>query len=136
MADYTPPAGNDVDFTFTGGYTAPAGGNVNFLSGTTANVVVVSVSRTTVYNSSVKPGFDFTIVTWTSDLAGPYVMEMGGTSYGTGDTLVSGAVTYNVEMETTITDDMIESTSSYAGSDTYRINIYVQNEDDIWNPQD
>ena len=136
MADYTPPAGDDVDFTFTGDYTAPAGDDVDLLFGDVANIVVVSVSRTEVYSSSVAPGFDSTTVIWTSDLGGPYVMEMGGTGYGTGDTLVSGTVTYNVEMETTITDDMIEGASSYAGSDTYRINIYVQSEDDIWNPQD
>jgi len=136
MADYTPPAGDDVDFTFEGNYTAPAGDSVNLIFGTTATVVVVSVSRTDVYSTSIAPGFDSTTVIWTSNLEGPYVIEMGGTGYGTGDVLVSGAVTYNVETETTITDDMIEGASSYAGSDTYRINIYVQSEDGIWNPQD
>ena len=136
MADYTPPAGDDVDFTFEGNYTAPDGDDVNLLFGATANVVVVSVSRTDVYSTSIAPGLDSTTVVWTTDLAGPYVMEMGGTAYGTGDTLVSGTATYNVDMEATITDDMIEAASSYAGSDTYRINIYVQSEDGIWNLQD
>ena len=135
MADYTPPAGNDVDFTFQGGYTAPAGDAVNLLFGTVPTVVVSNVSRTSVYSNSVMPGFDTTVITWTSSVEGPYVIELGGTGQGTGDTLASGTVTYNVDMEHTITHSMIENASSYAGPDTYQINIYVQSEDGIWNPQ-
>jgi hypothetical protein len=135
MADYTPPAGNDVDFTFDGGYTAPDGDNVNFLFGTVADVVVSNVSRTNVYGSSVMPGFDSTVVTWASSIEGPYVIELGGSGQGTGDVLVSGTCTYNIDMETTITDSMLEGAASYDGSGNYQINIYVQSEDNLWNPQ-
>jgi len=135
MADYTPPAGDDVDFTFTGDYTAPAGNHVNFIFGTVAEVVVSSVSRTNVYGSSVMPGLDDTRVIWASSLEGPYVMELGGSGYGTGDVLVSGTVTYNLDMETVISGSMLEAASSYDGSGTYQINIYVQSDEGIWNPQ-
>lgn len=136
MADYTPPLGDDVDFTFSGDYTAPDGDQVNFLFGIIATVLVTDVSRTSVYGSSVVPGVDFTVITWTTTEDGPYVIEMGGTGYGTGDTIASGTAVSYYDMKNTITDDEIEAAASYAGSDSYRFDIYVQSEDGIWNPQD
>ena len=142
MADYTPPLGNDVDFTFTGSYTPPDGDDVDFsfeeTDGgiTTAVITIISVSRDTIYDDTLFPGFDETVVVWSSSIAGPYQIEVGGDAVNTGDVVVSGTVVNNIPMYTTITTDMIEACSSFSGAGQYQISIYVQNEDSEWNPQE
>ncbi|RLA03961.1 MAG: hypothetical protein DRQ47_04185 [Gammaproteobacteria bacterium] len=135
MADYTPPAGDEVDFTFEGGYTAPAGDQVNFLFGLVATITISSVSRTTIYDDSLIPGFDTSRIRWSSDTPGPYLIEMGGTGAETGDTLASGNAIADYGMEILITDELIEAAPSFTGSDSYQFSIYVKSSDNIWNPQ-
>lgn len=135
MVDYTPPSGNAVNFTFTGGYTAPDGDNTNFFFGEVAVVTVHSVSRNSMYAADVMPGFDEVRVMWYVDRDGPYQIELGGTGYGTGDALASGTAIGGLIYEHTFTDDQLESAAGYTGAGSYRYNIYVKSEDDIWTPQ-
>lgn len=129
MSTYTPPSGDAVDFTFTGGYTAPDGDDVNFLFGTVASIVS-SFALDAVYDED---GFDKLIIRWTSDGDGDYRIEMGGTGANTGDLMASGYCVADVEVETIVTYDEIAAAGSYSGDGTYRFNIYVKSEDDIWN---
>lgn len=142
MADYIPPLGDNVDFTFDGGYTAPNGDDVDFsFTGdsevvTIAIITIHSISRDIIYDDALFPGFDDTKVVWSSSITGPYQIEVGGTAANTGDTIVSGTVVDNIHMITTITDDMLESCTTFSGDGQYQISIYVQNENLEWNPQE
>lgn len=129
MSTYTPPSGDAVDFTFTGGYTVPDGDDVNFLFGTVASIVS-SFSLDTIYDDD---GFDKVIIRWTSDAAGDYRIELGGTGAETGDLLASGYCVASVENENIVTFDEISAAGNYTGFGTYRFNIYVKSEDNVWN---
>ena len=133
MADYTPPSGDAVDFTFEGGYSAPDGDSVNLLFGIVADVDLPagSPSRSTFYSDT---GFDRTIVKWSSSAAGQFRVEMGGTGANTGDLIASGACAADQNMITEITYAQVAAAGSFAGEDTYRFNIYVKSSDDIWTP--
>jgi hypothetical protein len=128
MSSYTPPAGDEVDFTFSGGYTAPDGDAVNFAFGLIASVVS-SFSMSDVYDAD---GFDQMVIRWTSDIDGTYRIEMGGTGVNTGDLLASGSCIGNLEVENIITFAQISAASSYTGPGAYRFNIYVRSSDGIW----
>jgi len=128
MTTYTPPSGDAVDFTFSGGYTAPDGDAVNFAFGLIATVVS-SFSMTDVYDVD---GFDQMVVRWTSDIDGTYRIEMGGTGVNTGDLLASGSCIANLEVENIITFAEISAASGYTGVGDYRFNIYVRSSDGIW----
>jgi len=129
MSTYTPPSGDAVDFTFTGGYTAPDGADVNFLFGIVASIVS-SFSLDAVYDDD---GFDRVVIRWTSDVDGDYRIELGGTGAETGDLLASGYCPADVENENVITFNEISAAGNYTGFGTYRFNIYVQSADGIWN---
>lgn len=128
MTTYTPPTGDAVDFSFSGGYTAPAGDKVNFAFGLIATVVS-SFSMTDIYDED---GFDQMVIRWTSDIDGTYRIEMGGTGVNTGDLIASGICIGNLEVENIITMAQISAASEYDGAGTYRLNIYVKSMDDIW----
>ncbi len=128
MTTYTPPAGDAVNFTFSGDYTAPDGDAVNFAFGLIATVVS-SFSMSDVYDED---GFNQMVVRFTSDIDGTYRIEMGGTGVNTGDLLVSGACIGDLEVENTITVAQIQSAVSYSGYGEYRLNIYVKSTDNIW----
>jgi len=130
MADYTPPAGNDVDFSFDGGYSAPSGDGVNFLFGTVAEVVS-EASMEVVYDEA---GLSSVIIRWTSTETGDYKIEMGGTGVTTGDLLASGHCIADMEMENVLTATAIKAATSYTGDGSYRFNIYVKSSDEIWTP--
>jgi hypothetical protein len=130
MADYTPPAGDDVDFTFDGGYSAPSGDSVNFLFGEVASVVS-DASMDVVYDEA---GLSNVIIRWTSDMNGDYRIEMEGTGVNTGDLMASGYAIADMEMENVFTATEIKAASGYSGDGTYRFNIYVKSPDDIWSP--
>jgi len=129
MSTYTPPSGDAVDFTFAGGYTAPDGDDVNFLFGTVASIVS-SFSLDAIYDDD---GFDKVIIRWTSDADGDYRIEIGGTGANTGDLVASGYCVADMEVENIITLDDIETAIGGPADGTYRFNIYVKSEDDIWN---
>lgn len=133
MADYTPPDGDAVNFTFEGGYSAPDGDDVNLLFGlvATVNNLDDSPSRLTFYSDT---GFNRTIIKWTSDTAGEYRIEMGGTGANTGDLIAAGACPANTEMVNEITFSDISGAAGYTGEGEYRFNIYVKSSDDIWTP--
>jgi hypothetical protein len=128
MSTYTPPAGDAVNFTFSGDYTAPDGDAVNFAFGLIATVVS-SFSMSDVYDED---GFNQMVVRFTSDIDGTYRIEMGGTGVNTGDLLASGACIGDLEVENTITVTQIKAATSYSGYGEYRLNIYVKSTDDIW----
>jgi len=128
---YTPPAGDAVNFSFTGGYSAPNGDEVHFLFGTVGVITINSVSRATIGDID---GFDRSIINWQSDIAGEYVVEMGGSGHDTGDLLESGSIPANTPYETEITDTDITTASGFVGEASYEFNIYVKSEDDIWTP--
>ena len=122
MSSYTPPAGDEVDFTFSGGYA------VNFAFGLIASVVS-SFSMSDIYDAD---GFDQMVIRWTSDIDGTYRIEMGGTGVNTGDLLASGSCVGDLEVENIITFAQISGASSYTGEGSYRFNIYVRSSDGIW----
>ena len=128
MSTYTPPAGDAVNFTFSGDYTAPDGDAVNFAFGLIATVVS-SFSMSDVYDED---GFNQMVIRFTSDIDGTYRIEMGGTGVNTGDLLASGSCIGNLELENTITVAQIKAAGSYSGYGEYRINIYVKSTDNIW----
>jgi hypothetical protein len=128
MAEYTPPQGDAVDFSFSGGYSPPDGDNVDFIFGLIATVVS-SFAISDIYNAD---GFDEMVVRWTSNIDGTYRIEMGGTGNNTGDLLASGSCIAGLEIEDVITFDQISAASSYSGAGAYRINIYVRSVDGIW----
>lgn len=135
MANYTPPSGDAVNFTFSGSYTPPSGDDVDLLFGTTATVTVIeppeSPSR---LSFSGDTGFDRTTVKWSSDISGEYRIELGGSGANTGDLLAAGACVAGKEMQNTITYNDVTTASGYSGAGQYRINIYVKSEDDLWTP--
>jgi hypothetical protein len=132
MADYTPPSGDSVNFSFTGGYSAPEGDAVHLLFGAVADVDLAtnSPSRSTIYSDT---GFDRTFVSWTSSITGEYRIEMGGSGANTGALLVGGVCIADQEMINEITYTDITTASGYEGAGEYRVNIYVKSSDDIWN---
>ena len=134
MADYTPPSGDDVDFSFSGGYSAPEGDNVNLLFGIVADIDIPpgSPSRLSTFYSDT--GFERTIVRWTSSAAGQYRIEMGGTGAETGDLIATGTCAADTDMLNTITFADISGAAGYTGEGEYRFNIYVKSSDDIWTP--
>lgn len=131
---YTPPAGDNVNFTFSGGYTAPSGDNVNFLYGTIATIAVNSISRNRVIDDSSHLGYTTSVVRWSSTVGGPYRIEVGGSGVNTGDLVKSGNTLANFNFRTDITDSDIEGATTFSGSGSYRFNIYVKSNDNIWNP--
>jgi len=128
---YTPPSGDAVNFSFTGGYSAPDGDQVHFLFGIVAVITINSVSRATIGNDD---GFDRSVINWQSSAAGDYRVEMGGTGQSTGDLIESGTIPEDLPIETEISDTDITTASGYAGEQSYRFNIYVKSSDDIWTP--
>jgi len=128
MSTYTPPAGDAVNFSFSGDYTAPDGDAVNFAFGLIATVVS-SFSMSDIYDEQ---GFNQMIIRWTSDIDGTYRIEMGGTGVNTGDLMASGSCIGSLEVENTITMAIISGAAGYTGPGDYRFNIYVKSLDDIW----
>ncbi len=128
MSTYTPPTGDAVNFSFEGSYTAPNGDNVNFAFGLIAEVVS-DFSISDVYDAD---GFDQLVVRWTSDIDGTYRLELGGSGVNTGDLLTSGSCIADWEVENIIAMSDITTASGYAGSGSYRFNIYVRSTDGIW----
>lgn len=134
MASYTPPVGNDVDFTFTSGYTPPSGDDVDLYFGIVGSVNIDSVSRDTIFDDAVQNGFDRAIIKWHASIDGDYRIELGGTGALTGELLFSGRTLANFTMRHTIDDSIIEAATSYSGTGPYRFNVYVKSSDDIWSP--
>jgi len=133
---YTPPSPDSVNFNFTGIYTPPAGDDVDILFGTIPQVTVLNVSRTTIYDASVQPGFNTTTIKWTSDVLGPYQIEVGGEEATEGYVVASGTAIPGITMENLIDDADIEAVTSFSGTGTYEFNIYVKSSDNIWNSTD
>lgn len=131
---YTPPSGDSVDFTFSGGYNPPAGDDVDFLFGIVALVTIDSVSSNNIFDDTLNVGNTMTVVRWHSTAAGPYRVEIGGDGVNTGDLADSGNTFANFSVRNEITDTDIEAATSFSGSGSYRFNVYVQSDDDIWTP--
>lgn len=128
---YTPPAGDAVNFTFTGDYTAPEGDQVHFLFGVVACVTIEHVSRTTLTNQT---GFDTSTIKWNSSASGPYRVEVGGSGQATGGLIDSGYCAADASVDTEVQDDDVTTWSGFTGAGSYRFNVYVQSVDDIWTP--
>ncbi len=128
---YTPPDGDSVNFSFTGGYSAPTGDAVHFLFGIVAGITVNSISRTTVSDAN---GFNTTIVNWQSSVAGTYSFEIGGTGRSTGGVVETGNIIAGYPIDTEISFTDVTTWSGYTGETSYRLNIYVLSADDIWTP--
>lgn len=133
---YTPPAGDNVNFTFEGGYTPPAGNNVDFLFGVVAYVTIDSISRNIIYDDQTADGFNRSIIRWKADAPGDYRIELGGDGVSTGDLIESGATYANFQVRTEITDADLEAATTFSGVGSYRFNVYVESEDGIWTPYD
>lgn len=131
---YTPPSGDNVDFTFQGGYVPPPGDNVDFLFGTIAVITIDSISRNVIYDDQAIPGLNTSVIRWTSTAAGPYRIEMSGDSVGTGDLIKSGNTFANFSVRTELTDSDIEGATTFSGAGSYRFNVYVKSDDDVWTP--
>lgn len=131
---YTPPSGDNVDFTFQGGYVPPPGDNVDFLFGTVAVITIDSISRNTIYDDQALEGFNSSVIRWRSSAPGPYRIEMGGGGVGTGDLLKSGNTFANFSVRTELTDADIEGATTFSGAGSYRFNVYVKSDDEIWTP--
>jgi len=131
---YTPPLGNDVDFSFQGGYISPTGNNVDFLSGIVAAITIGNVSRDIIYDDQILTGFDTSVVRWQSSASGAYRMEVGGDNVGTGYLVKSGNTTRHLSIKTNLTDTDIEGVTTFSGEGVYRFNIYVKSVDDVWSP--
>ncbi len=130
---YTPPAGDNVNFSFLGSYTPPAGDNVNFFFGIVAGITINSVSRTYI---SDKPGFGTTIVNWQSSDSGAYSFEIGGSGQGSGGIVETGSIIADHPINTTVNYTDVTTWSGFAGEITYRLNVYVLSSDDFWTPYD
>lgn len=126
MADYTPPDGDDVNFSFTGSYSVPDGDDVNFYFGLVATISMFDPSRFTVYSGTA----DTTILRWRSDIDGDYRVRVGGTDYSDGYLYDSGWVPADYIMTHEFTVDDFISASLGAGE--HEINVYVLSSDDIW----
>lgn len=131
---YTPPAGDNVDFTFQGGYVPPAGDNVDFLFGIVAVITIDSVSSNKIFDASLAVGNSKSVVRWTSTTAGPYRVEIDGTGVSSGFLTASGNTFANFSIRNEITNTDLEAATSFSGSGSYRFNVYVKSEDDIWTP--
>jgi hypothetical protein len=131
---YTPPSGDNVNFTFSGGYTPPAGDGVDFLFGVVALVTINSVSANKIFDDALNVGNTTSVIRWQSTAAGPYRIEVGGDGANTGDLVKSGNTFANFMVRNEITDTDLENATSFSGSGSYRFNVYVQSEDDIWTP--
>lgn len=131
---YTPPAGDSVNFGASGDYTPPAGNDVNFLFGTAAYITIQSVSRSTIYDDAAVPGFNTAVVRWKSSVDGPYRIEIGGSGAETGYLVKSGNTFADFSVRTDITDTTIEGATTFSGAGSYRFNVYVKSEDDVWTP--
>jgi len=129
MANYTPPNGDDVNFSFPTGYNAPDGDDVNFLFGLVASFSMLDPSRNIIYNND---GFGETILTWESDIAGDYRIEIGGDAVFEGDLIDSGYVPAEYTMRYMLTDSDITTASGYSGAGDYVVNVYVKSSDNIW----
>lgn len=131
---YTPPAGDNVNFTFTGGYTPPAGDGVDFLFGVVAIITIDSVSKNKIFDDALGVGNNSAVIRWRSTAAGPYRVEVGGTGANSGDLVKSGSTFANFSIRNEITDTDLEGAASFSGTGSYRFNVYVKSEDDIWTP--
>jgi len=131
---YTPPSGDNVDFTFQGGYVPPAGDDVDFLFGIVAAITIESISRNIIYDDQLHTGFTTSVVRWQSSASGPYRMEIGGTGVSSGYLLQEGNTFGNFIVRTDITDDDIEGSTTFSGAGSYQFNIYVKSADNIWTP--
>jgi hypothetical protein len=127
---YTPPAGDDVNFVFTGEYTPPSGDGVDFYFGLVATISLDGISRDNVRDDS---GFEKTFVRWYSSIPGEYRVELGGSAVYQGKLIDSGWVAANDTVENTITWQDITTWSGYTGVGNYNINVYVKSSDNIWN---
>lgn len=126
MADYTPAAGDDVNFSFLGGYDVPDGDDVNFLFGLVANISMFDPSRNTVY-SGVS---DTTILRWRSDIEGDYRIRIGGTNYDDGYLYDEGWVPAEYIMKHEFTAADFDAAG--LGPGEHGVNVYVLSEDNIW----
>jgi len=131
---YTPPSGDNVNFTFSGGYTPPAGDGVDFLFGVVALVTIDSVSKNRIYDDTLNVGNTRSVIRWHSTAAGPYRVEIGGDGANSGELVKSGNTFANFVVRNEITDADLEAATSFSGTGSYRFNVYVQSEDDIWTP--
>ena len=130
MATYTPPAGDDVDFIFSGSYASPEGDEVDFIFGEVAIVTVTEASRSIMSDIAA---FDTLRMRWYSSLDGEYRVEMGGNGHHTGDLMESGSCLSNLIVETFIDDTDVTTASGYGGEGEYKMNVYVKSADDVWN---
>jgi len=129
MADYTPPAGDDVNFSFTGGYEVPDGDDVNFLFGLVATISMFDPSRYTLYDNE---SADTTILRWRSDIEGDYRVRIGGTDHTNGYLYDEGWVPAEYIMKHMFTTaDFI---AAGLGAGDHSVNVYVLSEDGIWSP--
>jgi len=128
MADYTPPDGDDVNFSFDAGYDVPDGDDVNFFFGLVATISMFDPSRYTVYSGTA----DTTILRWRSDIEGDYRVRIGGTDHTDGYLYDEGWVPaeYIMKHELTVADLV---TAGLTPGD-HSINVYVLSEDGIWSP--
>ena len=128
MADYNPPAGDDVNFSFPGGYDVPDGDDVNFLFGLVATISMFDPSRYTLYDGDS----DTTILRWRSDIEGDYRVRIGGTDHTDGFLYDEGWVPseYIMKHEFTTADFI----AAGLGAGDHSVNVYVKSSDDIWSP--
>lgn len=130
MADYTAPAGDDVNFSFDSGYSAPDGDDVNFLFGLVANISMFDPSRTTVYDDSGTA--DTSILKWRSDIEGDYRIILGGTDHTDGYLLDEGWAPAEYILEHTVT--VADFIAAGLSPGEHSVNVYVLSEDNIWSP--
>lgn len=131
---YTPPAGDNVDFTFQGGYVPPAGDNVDFLFGIVAVITIDSVSRNKIFDDALNAGYNKSVIRWSSSVDGPYRVEIGGDSVSTGSLVRSGSTFADFVIRNEITDADVEAATTFSGTGSYRFNVYVKSDDNIWTP--
>ena len=126
---YTPPAGDDVNFVFSGEYIPPSGDNVDFYFGLVATIAIDGQSRDKIDDDY---GFNISILRWHSDIAGEYRVELGGAAAFQGLLLEEGHVPANYTMEYRLYHDKITTWSGYSDAGNYYVNVYVKSEDNIW----
>lgn len=131
---YTPPAGDSVNFGAGGDYTPPAGNEVDFLFGEAATITIESISRNTIFDDQISSGFNTSVIRWKSSAGGPYRIEIGGAGAETGDLIRSGNTFADFVIRTDITDADIEGAATFSGAGSYRFNVYVKSDDDVWTP--
>jgi len=126
MADYNPPAGDAVNFSFTGGYNAPDWDDVDFLFGPVATITMFDPSRYTLYDGDT----DTTTLRWQSDIEGDYRVRVSGTDHTDGYLYDEGWVPAEFTMTHYFTTaDFI---AAGLGVGVHSINVYVKNSDDVW----